>query len=81
MTSRGAGRGHLDILGADVDLPPGPVCAPVDQHPGLFPLQFVAQSDGHNLTNRQIKNKNNLFCIFFLPICGHQFHLFPRRVV
>ena len=39
----------LDILRADVDLPPPPVRAGVDRHPGLLPLQLVAQADGDNL--------------------------------
>ena len=47
-----AGGPHLHVLRADVDLAPAPVCALVDQHPRLLPLQFVAQSDGHNLTNK-----------------------------
>ena len=69
----------LDVLGADVNLPALPVCTGIDGHPALLPLELVAQPDGHNLGHIEIRRRHGQY--FFLPIYGHQFHLFPRREV
>ena len=42
----------LDHVRVDVDLPPGPVCAVIEDHPVLGPAHVVAESEGELLQTR-----------------------------
>ena len=59
----------LDDVRVDVDLPPGPVCAVVEDHPVLRPPHVVAQPQADLLQDKTGHYFQNSWLHLYLIIC------------